>query len=254
MPRDTDRPEASLAVELQRHRNVLQDDVLVKDNCERERGLRAIEAFAKLPSGIEPDQGCLDALARAAASPEAHVGCVGADLLYKLSLDFEVARQTIRLLLRDGNEDARFWAISAATMYRQVSNPFVVEILCLGLADRNAKVSMHAAFQGMRLGIKDLLLAMSELSEQLTDPDDRESCEACVGLLRDGFLVQLLSGGECHLSVRLDNGDLIGWMGKEADVSSKGVAGFAKQIAQQYLADEAQREADRRRSIAGGTQ
>src|SRR5262245_47502197 len=129
---------------------MLQDDVLVKDNNEREIGLRAIEQVAKVASGAEPSQACLAGLARAAAPPEAHVACAAADLLYRLSTDHEVVRNTICLLLQDGNEDARFWAISAATLHRPIPNPFVIEILRVGLADQNTKVSMHAAVTVMR--------------------------------------------------------------------------------------------------------
>ena len=87
---------------------------------------------------------------------------------------------------------------------------------------------------------------MLELRTGLTDPTEMEWCDLYIGLLRDGHLAQQLSEGECYMSVRLDDGIAVGWMGKESDVNTKGVEAFAKQIAQQYLADEAHREGERR--------
>jgi hypothetical protein len=195
--------------------------------------------------GTEPDRACLEALLRAAKSHESHVAVVAADLLYDLAANHEAARNAIRSLSEDGDEGARFWAISAATMHRPIPNPFVVDILRNGLADVRPKVSMHAAQKVAELRIKELLPALQDMFSGLKDPSDLEWCELYIELVRDGYRVLPLSGGECHMSIQLENGDLIGWMGKQSEVESKGPATFAKQIAQQYLADEARREAMR---------
>jgi plasmid stability protein len=236
--------EDSLADELRCHRNVLQSNSLVKDSEAREIGLHAIDAFEQLPAGAEPSSQCLEALAIAASSHEAHVACTAADLLYRLWPHHEVVRNTIRRL-QDGNEHSRYWAISAATMHRPVPDPFVKDILRRGLADENTKVSMHAAQKVTWLGIRELLPAMLQMRIGLTNQNDIEWCDLYIDLLRDEYQILQLSGGECHVSVRLDNGYVVGWMGKESDVYAKGAAAFANQIAQQYLADEAKREAER---------
>src|SRR5262245_32001769 len=104
--------QESLTDNLRRHRNMVEDAVLVYDNNERAIGLQAINAFSQMPPGAEPSQECLEALVRAASSPESHVAVVAADLLYDLAANHEAARNAIRSLSEDGNDDARFWAIS----------------------------------------------------------------------------------------------------------------------------------------------
>lgn len=221
---------------------MMEDAVLVNDDNERAIGLQAIEAFSQLPPGAEPGRVCLDALVRAAKSHESHVAVAAADFLYDLAANHEPARKAIRSLSADDNEGARFWAISAATMHRPIPGPFVLDILRKGLADLSPKVSMHAAQKVAELKIKELLPALLDMYSGQKDPSDLERCELYIDLLRNGYRILSLSGGDCHMSIQLENGDLIGWMGKQSEVESKGPATFAKQIAQQYLADEAQRE------------
>src|SRR5262245_8941158 len=96
--------QESLTDKLRRHRNMVEDAVLVKDDNERALGLQAINAFSQMPSGGEPGPVCLDALLRAARSDESHVAVVAADLLYDLAANHEAARKAIRSLSEDGNE------------------------------------------------------------------------------------------------------------------------------------------------------
>jgi hypothetical protein len=102
----------------------------------------------------------------------------------------------------------------------------------------------------LELRIKELLPALLNMFSGLKDPSDLEWCELYIELVRDGYRILQLSGGGCHMTIRLENGDLIGWMGKQSEVDGKERAAFAKQIAQQYLADEAQRE-NKRRTMSG---
>jgi hypothetical protein len=245
--------QESLTDKLRRHRNMLEDAVLIKDDNERGIGLQAINSFSQIGPGAEPSRVCLEALARAARSHESHVAVVAADLLYDLAANHEDARTAIRSLSEDSNEGARFWAISAATMHRPIPNPFVVDILRRGLSDQSPKVSMHAAQKVAQLKIKELLPALLRMFSGLKDPDDLEWCELYIDLVRNGYRILPLSGGDCHMSIQLENGDLIGWMGKESEVEVKGPDMFAKQIAQQFLADEAQREAIRVKSLKAGS-
>jgi hypothetical protein len=237
--------QESLPEKLRRHRNMVEDTVLVKDDTERAIGLQAIDAFSQMPPGGEPVPACLDALLRAARSDESHVAVVAADLLFDLAANHEAARKAIRSLSEDDHEGARFWAVSAATMHRPIPNTFVVEILRRGLSDLSPKVSRHAAQKVAELKIKELLPALLDMSSRLKDPSDLEWCELYIDLVRQGYRILPLSGGDCHMSIQLENGDLIGWMGKQSEVKSKGPATFAKQIAQQYVNDEARREAMR---------
>lgn len=237
--------QESLTDKLKRDRNMVKDAVLVKDDNERAIGLQAINAFSQMLPGAEPSHACLETLMRAASSHEAHVAVVAADLLYDLATNHEAARQAIRSLSEDGNDYARSSAISAATMHRPTPSPFVIEILRRGLSDLKPKISMHAAQKVSELRIKELLPELLDMFSGLKDPIDLEWCQSYIDLLRDGYCIRPLSEEECHMTIQLENGDLIGWMGKQSEVDRKGRATFAKQIAQQYLADEANREAIR---------
>src|SRR4051812_33599235 len=155
--------QESLTDKLRRDRNMVEDAVLVKDDTERAIGLQAINLFSQMRPGTEPGRACLEALLRAARSHESHVAVVAADLLYDLAANHEAARKAIRSLSEDGDEGARFWAISAGTMHRPIPNPFVVEILRKGLADVSPKVSRHAAQKVAELRIKELLPALQDM-------------------------------------------------------------------------------------------
>jgi hypothetical protein len=224
-------------------RNCLQDNVLVKDDHQRQVGLRALGAFEGLPPDAPPGPECLELAAAAARCSESHVASVGSEILRRLGVVHEGARQTIRRLLKEDEEGARYWAVCAASQ-RDLPAAFVEEILRTGLADESRLVHMSAACNVMRLRVGALLPDMMKLRARVLDEDDQWWLEKYIALTKDGYYVDGLYGispKKVHMmTVRID-GDLVGGEVSEDEMAAKGPEKIAGEMICRFLRSEAER-------------
>jgi hypothetical protein len=235
-------------------RRTIQDDQLVRDDTQRGIGLRALEAFIEAPNNEPPSPECLNALALAVRCSEFDVSVSGAELLRQLAGIHEVARDAIRGLVNEADENTRFSAICAASDKALAAIGFTEEIMRVGLRDKSEKVRTHTAAEVFRLSLGCLAQDLLQASLFSIDDDEREWLEIYAGILMDGYKIAPaadweremfgLNNATCKVYVRVNDSDVIRGFVTPHDLEQQAAVSISTQIAKNYYRQQANLKAD----------
>lgn len=222
---------------------MILDPTLVPEQSEREVGLRALDSYERQSPVESLSAQCLEAMASAIRSVNAHVSIPVAHLLGNLALDHQSARNMIRRLQKEESEDTRFSAICAASCASLISDGFAVEILRIALSDPSMKVRRFAVDEAMRWRVEQLLPDLRRLCGSTKNATEREETQLVTELIAEGYWVKPASDADLAffnfkvpmhaVYVRTEDGEIIRCFATSKEVDTRGAA----QVAQRTLED-----------------
>jgi HEAT repeat protein len=172
--------------------------------------IRALDAYDRIENADGIAASDIILIVHAASCPFVRVWEIGVELLNRLGVRHEEARNAILNMLRDRKAAVRFQAIAMLGL-SELPHPFAASLIQLGLCDRSYQVRGTAAEAACQLGFAELI---ADLEASLTTEQHavaRQSLEVAVALLRDGYLVQRNRGKFTNVWVREEGGGR-GWI------------------------------------------
>jgi HEAT repeat protein len=163
--------------------------------------MEALDAFERIENAASISADEIAPIVDAARCRFVRVWEIGADLLNRLAVRHEKARNAIVKMLRDRKAEVRFQAIALLGLSRLPAS-FAASLIQMGLHDRSHQVRGKVAEAACQFALTDLIadLEASLIAERHAIA--RQSLEFAVALLRDGYLLQRTGGKLTNVWVR----------------------------------------------------
>lgn len=160
----------------------------------------AIAAYNRIVGEKNCSAELLDPLRIAALSNRRHLWDLASQLIGKLALRFDGARELILELLSEKSWNTRFTALCC--LEKKTPRFLMLKIVEATIEDRSGEVRWKAAQQAEYFGLKEVIPQIEAALSKERITKVRDSLQFSLGLLRDGYLADVNDEGDLHLTVR----------------------------------------------------
>jgi hypothetical protein len=164
-------------------------DEYLDEPQKRQLALEALDAFERIENAASISIDEIAPIVDAASCRFVRVWEIGADLLNRLAVRHEEARNAIIRMLRNRKAAVRFQAIALLGLSK-LPGPFAASLIQLGLCDRSHQVRGKVAEAACQLGLTHLIADLEASLATETHAIALQSLEFAVALLRDGYFLQ----------------------------------------------------------------
>jgi len=165
----------------------------------------------------------LEYVVNAAKSQRAWLFELGMNLLGKLAMHHEEARQAIQLMFADKKADIR--VNSLMCLHKSLPTTLTTTLLSKGLADRSVRVRRISIYQAWGLNLSELIPVIEKQVQLERNLGAKAIIELHLALLRDGYalLLDAHNSGNYWLWVATPNGGMRGRSVSQTEIDRRGI-------------------------------